>query len=165
MHSQVWCFVEGNLDKLQGRVLEVGSRNVNGSVRDLVPHAVGTDMEKGRNVDEVCAAENLLTRFGPETFDAVMSFDAFEHIKDWRACITNMWGVLKTGGYLVMTMAHQNKGRHAYPDDYWRASWEHIKQIFPDAEDMEEFGPSMGWTVKKAGPLPDLAAIHLIEVP
>jgi len=165
MHGQIRAFVEMHLDKLQGMVLEVGSQNVNGCVRDLVPHAVGTDMQKGRNVDEVCPAERLLERFGPESFDAVFSLDAFEHIKDWRACVTNMWGVLKPDGYLVMTMAARHKGRHAYPDDYWRASWDHIVSIFPDADNMDALGPSMGWTVKKSRPLPDLSAIELIPVP
>lgn len=165
MNGSVRNFAESHLDKLTGKVLEVGSRDINGCVRDLVPHAIGTDLHKGQNVDVVCAAEDLLEHFGPEKFDAVMSFDAFEHIQDWRACVTNMWGVLKPGGWLVMSMASPKKGRHAYPDDYWRATWEHILDIFPDADDMSGYGPSMGWTVQKLRELPDLSKIELIPVP
>jgi predicted SAM-dependent methyltransferase len=166
VNGSVLAFAEQHLDKLTGQVLEVGSRNINGSVRELVPHAIGTDMMPGRNVDIVCRAEDLLEHFGPEKFDAVMSFDAFEHIEDWRACVTNMWGVLKPGGWLVMTMASLGKGRHAYPDDYWRADWELLNAIFPDIVDMEELGgASMGWTVQKERELPDLSKIDLIPVP
>lgn len=165
MNGSVRNYVQNHLDKLAGKVLEVGALNVNGCVRDLVPHAIGSDMRQGANVDVVCPAEKLLEHFGAEQFDAVMSLDAFEHIQDWRACVTNMWAVLKPDGHLVMTMAHPKKGRHAYPDDYWRATWEHILKIFPDADNMSGLGPSMGWTVQKLRALPDLSKIELIPVP
>jgi predicted SAM-dependent methyltransferase len=165
MNEEVRNFVQQHLDKLKGDVLEVGSLNVNGSVRDLVPNAIGCDMRKGPNVDVVCDAERLIEKFGANKFDAVMTFDAFEHMEDWRWCVTAMWGVLKTNGWLVMTMASPAKGRHAYPDDYWRAKWEHVLQIFPDAQDMSTFGASMGWTVQKKRELPDLWLIELIPVP
>ena len=47
----------------------------------------------------------------------------------------------------------------------WRADWEHIFQIWPDAKDMSTFGPSMGWVVRKECDLPDLTKINLIAVP
>lgn len=165
MHNRIRDFVANNLDRLKGEVLEVGSRNVNGCVRDLVPHAIGTDMLAGPNVDVVCPAEKLLEHFGAERFDAVFSLDAFEHIKDWRGFVTNMWGVLKPNGWLVIMMANPSKGRHAYPDDYWRANWDMVSAIFPDADDMGTLGVSMGWTVQKKRPLPDLSKIELIPVP
>lgn len=164
MNNSVRDFAIKHREKLTGAVLEVGSQNVNGCVRDIVPQAIGTDMNKGRNVDVVCRAENLLSHFGPEKFDAVMSFDAFEHIQDWRGTVTAMWGVLKPGGWLVMTMASPKKGRHGYPDDYWRAKWEHVLAIFPDADDMGSWGASMGWVVQKNRELPDLSKIELIQV-
>lgn len=165
MNNAVRDYVLKHIDKLKGSVLEVGARNINGCVRDIVPQAIGSDMHDGPNVDVICKAERLLEYFGAEKFDAVMSFDAFEHIKDWRACVTNMWSVLKPGGWLVMTMAIPKKGRHAYPDDYWRAEWSHVRAIFPDVADMSTIGPSMGWTVQKLRDLPDLSQIHLIPVP
>lgn len=164
MNEGIRAFVKKHLGKLSGRVLEVGSYDVNGSVRDLVPHAIGTDMRKGPNVDVECQAENLPRMFGEE-FDAVLSLDALEHMQDWRGCISGMWGVLKPGGWLVISMANPSKGRHAYPDDYWRADWKHVLQIFPNAKDMQTFGVSMGWTVQKDGGLPDLKGIELIRVP
>lgn len=165
MNNAVHLYVEQHLDKLTGDVLEVGSYDENGSVRDILPNAVGVDMRAGPNVDFVCRAENLADQFGAECFDAVLSIDAFEHMESWRECLIGMWGVLKPGGWLVMTMAVPGKGRHAYPDDYWRADWPMIEAIFPGAGDFLTFGSSMGWTVKKNGPLPDLSNINLIAVP
>ena len=164
MNNHVRDYVLKHKDKLTGRVLEVGSQDVNGSVRDIVPNAIGIDMQAGRNVDIVCRSEDLLEHFEPESFDAVMSFDALEHIEDWRGTIEAMWSVLKPGGWMVMTMASPSKGRHGYPNDYWRANWEHISSIFPDADDMGSWGPSMGWVVQKTRPLPNLAEIELMKV-
>ena len=48
--------------------------------------------------------------------------------------------VMQTMNGLVMTMASPQKGRHAYPDDSWRAEWGHVREIFNDAADMEELG-------------------------
>jgi hypothetical protein len=165
MNESVRAFVESHLDKLKGDVLEVGSMNVNGCVRDLVPHAIGTDLQAGPNVDVVCTAEGLAEKFGKERFDAVMTLDAFEHMQDWRACLYGMWAVLKNGGWLVISMASEGKGRHNYPSDYWRANWEMIGEIFPEADDKGTSGPSMYWVVKKTGDLPDLSKINLIPVP
>ena len=74
-------FVKLNLDRdeVSGRrVLEVGSRDVNGSVRDVIsalqPESyVGTDIMEGEGVDIVCNAEDLVTQFHGERFDIVIS--------------------------------------------------------------------------------------------
>lgn len=165
MHGGVGAYVMGQLNKLQGCVLEVGSLNVNGTTKEIVPHSIGTDMRAGDNVDIVCPAEKLMERFGREKFDAVLSCDAFEHMENWRACLRGMWGVIRPDGWLVITMASPAKGRHNHPNDYWRANWEHIIRIFPNADNMSTFGPSMGWTVQKTGELPNLEEIELIKVP
>lgn len=165
MNNYVRDFAAKHADKLRGKVVEVGSRNINGSVKDIIPHRIGTDMCCGAEVDIICEAKDLLDHFWPESVDAVMSFDCFEHIQEWRESLTAMWGILKPGGWLVMTMASPKKGRHAYPDDYWRAEWSHILQIFPEADDMGSWGPSMGFVVQKRGELPDLSKIELIAVP
>ena len=88
------------------RVLEVGSRYVNGSVRPLIEkffqprEYVGIDIEPGKFVDVVIPAEKLLDYFEPESFDVVISTEVLEHVKDWRLVISNMKGVLRKGGYI-----------------------------------------------------------------
>ena len=40
-------------DKLGGKVLEIGSYNVNGGLREVIDITVGVDMRGGRGVDVV----------------------------------------------------------------------------------------------------------------
>lgn len=162
MNGQVLDFIERRKDKLTGSVLEVGGRDVNGSLREILPHALVTDMMEGPNVDVVCPAETLLRRFGPDVFDAVVSTEALEHMEFWREALINMWGVLRDGGWLVMTMANVKKRYHGYPGDYVRFTEEHVKQIWPKA-DVKQVGPvSIGWCVQKDHDLPDLWKISAL---
>jgi SAM-dependent methyltransferase len=165
MHNALKDYVIAHKELLTGKCVEVGSLDENGSIRTILPDVIGTDMREGPNVDVVCSAENLAEHFGKEHFDSMVSLDAFEHMENWRGCLQGMWAALKTGGWLVITMAAKHKGRHNYPNDYWRADWEHIFQIWPEAKDMSTFGPSMGWVVRKDCDLPDLTKINLIAVP
>jgi hypothetical protein len=70
------------------RVLEVGSKFVNGSVRPLIERFcsprdyVGVDIEPGKYVDVVLPAEKLVNCFGPESFDVVISTELLEHVYD-----------------------------------------------------------------------------------
>lgn len=166
MTPEVQLFFIKNLDKLRGRVLEVGSYNVNGGLKQIVPQRIGTDMREGPDVDIVCKAEDLRKHFEAESFDAVISAETLEHVEDWRGAVHGMWDVLKPDGWLVITMASVNKGRHAYPDDYWRMLPQHVLQIFPNANDIGNVGRiSLGWTAQKKRDLPDLEKIALIPVP
>ena len=88
------------------RILEVGSKYVNGSIRPFIERFlkpreyIGTDIEPGKFVDVVIPAERLLDYFGHESFDVVICTETLEHIMDWRSAINNMKGVLKRGGYI-----------------------------------------------------------------
>ena len=92
------------------RVLEVGSRYVNGTVRPLIEkffqprEYIGIDIKPGKFVDIVMPAEELLDYFGPESFDVVISTEVLEHVKNWRLVINNMKGVLrkKAGMYISL---------------------------------------------------------------
>jgi len=88
------------------RVLEVGSKYVNGSVRPIiekffsVKKYVGVDIEKGKFVNIICEAEKLVDFFGKETFDVVITTELLEHVKDWRKVINSMKEVLRPNGYI-----------------------------------------------------------------
>jgi glyoxylate carboligase len=64
------------------RVLEVGSKFVNGSVRPLIEkfckprEYVGVDIEPGKYVDVILPAERLVEYFGLDSFDAVISTES-----------------------------------------------------------------------------------------
>ena len=164
MTPEVMRFFANREDKCVGRVLEVGSYDVNGTISDLVNVEIKTDMRPGPNVDFVCPAEDLSKHFPAECFDAVVSAETFEHVENWRGALQSMWDVLREDGWLIVTMASRQKGRHMHPNDYWRMEEEHLKQIWPDATLHKLGGTSVGWEVQKKGPLPDLSKINLIPV-
>ena len=122
------------------RVLEVGSKYINGSVRPLIEkflsprEYIGIDIEPGKFVDLVLPAERILEYFGPESFDVVISTELLEHVKDWRVVINNMKNVLKRGGYIYITTRSKGFPYHGYPYDFWRYEIEDMKEIFGDFE-------------------------------
>ena len=122
------------------RVLEVGSKYVNGSVRPLIEkflmpaEYIGVDIEKGKYVDIVLDAEKLVEYFGKESFDIVITTELLEHVLNWRKVINNMKEVLKKDGYIYITTCSKGFPHHAYPYDFWRYEIEDMKEIFKDFE-------------------------------
>lgn len=155
MHPYDMNFALQFADRIQGRVLDVGSFNVNGALRDRLPITVGVDAREGPGVDVVCLAENLVEHFGPESFDAVCSVGTLEHMENWKGAMQGMWGVLKTGGLLMLSMARNSKGLHAYPHDYWRMPMPMFLRMFGSNQVLGSFDdhPSIGAAVVKGGPL------------
>ena len=77
------------------KVLEVGSRNVNGSARSIVePYGpqeyVGIDIQMGPGVDRVLNIENIdrITQAGQ--FHLVICTEVLEHIAAWRMAINQL---------------------------------------------------------------------------
>jgi len=109
MHMSVIEFFteEVKIEEFRGkRVLEVGSKYVNGSVRPpiekfLSPREyIGADIEPGKYVNVVVSAEELVNYFGTESFDVVITTELLEHVNDWRLVVNNMKQVLKPKGYI-----------------------------------------------------------------
>jgi SAM-dependent methyltransferase len=133
-------FIQDNLSPAEvkaSRVLEVGALDVNGTPRETVerlrPHSyTGVDLSAGPGVDEVCDVSRLIGRFGRDSFDVVVSTEMLEHVRDWRAAITNLKGVLKPGGLLLITTRSLGYPYHGYPDDFWRFEEEDLRSIFSD---------------------------------
>jgi SAM-dependent methyltransferase len=122
-------------------VLEVGSRDVNGSVRpdieSLGPATyLGVDIVPGPRVDEVCDVARLVERYGAESFDIVVSTELLEHVRDWKLAISNMKRVLRPGGVIVLTTRSLGFPLHGYPWDYWRYEPDDLATIFSEFEDV-----------------------------
>lgn len=120
-------------------IIEVGSQDVNGSLKDhiltLNPKSyIGIDIEKGKNVDIICDAENLINIFGKESFDAVICTSTLEHVINWRKIVSNIKNICKPNGIMFIAVPSPGFASHEYPVDFWRFTLDDIKVIFSDCE-------------------------------
>ncbi|MFN3429760.1 MAG: class I SAM-dependent methyltransferase [Candidatus Sericytochromatia bacterium] len=127
-------------DEIRGRrVLEVGSRDVNGGLRPILEswhpaEYLGVDVAPGPGVDQVCPAEALAATFGEARFDVVVSTEVIEHVEDWRSVLSNMKRVLAPGGLILLTTRSPGYPYHAFPHDFWRYDQADMRRIFADFE-------------------------------
>jgi SAM-dependent methyltransferase len=133
-----WCVLNLKPEEVRGkRILEVGSQDVNGSLRPIVEswapaEYVGVDIEKGRGVDVVCPADQVVRMFGRDRFDVVVCTEVLEHVREWRGVVSNLKNVCASGGLLIVTTRSLGFEYHAYPDDFWRYEPEDIRVLFAD---------------------------------
>jgi SAM-dependent methyltransferase len=136
--SLVFCLSNLLPSEVAGKhILELGARDVNGSVRPVVEtwqpaSYLGVDLEPGKGVDLVLDASELLGRFGPERFDVVIATEILEHVRDWRRIVGIMKRLLKPNGVLLITTRSRGFEYHAYPADFWRFELADMAAIFAD---------------------------------
>jgi len=113
------------MPKNLGKILEVGSLNVNGTIRDSFKEDeyesyMGIDMRAGKDVDMVVNSHELVRTFGKDSFDLVLSIATMEH--DDRFWLTRkaINTVLKRNGFYILSVPSINFHYHPYPHDYWR---------------------------------------------
>ena len=109
-----------------GRVVDVGSANVNGSYRDLFEGCaeyIGVDMQPGPGVDIVLDDPYALP-LADESVDLVVSGQMLEHCAQFWRVFPEIARVLKPSGRLFM-IAPSAGPIHRYPVDCYR--------FYPDA--------------------------------
>ena len=120
MHQQALDFVAAHTRGLRpASVLEIGSLDINGSVRPLFEGAAryhGIDLADGPGVDEVADAATWDP--GDERFDVVVSAEVLEHAPAWRKVLATAWGALAPGGLLLMTCATDPRPPHSAVDGW-----------------------------------------------
>lgn len=133
---------QGNLDwvkkikekySIGGRVLDIGSLDVNGSPRSLFKDAdeyIGIDFRKGPGVDRVMDAHDI-----PDNnnwfmnFDTVICMNTLEHDSEFWETLLNINWVLKDDGYLIFCIPTIGFPVHDHPGDYWRMTEQAVKEI------------------------------------
>ena len=132
-------------------ILEVGSLDVNGSVRfvfsDISSSYLGIDIVDGPCVDMVMDVADLTKYFEKESFDLVVTTEMLEHCFNWRNAIYQMLAVLKKNGILILTTRSPGFELHDYPSDYWRFTREEMYHIFEDIGELLEIEDdlTLGW--------------------
>lgn len=96
------------------KILEIGSRNVNGSVRKFFNGCDywGIDLDKGPDVDEV--TNGAFYSAASNNYDMVISTEMLEHTELWPLAFLNMYRMTKVNGLVVMTCATDGRKPHGY---------------------------------------------------
>lgn len=109
-------------------VVEFGSININGEVRDLFGSAdyTGVDIVPGPGVDVVhdCASYQH-----PAKVDCVVCCEVLEHTKDGRKIIANAHRLLRVGGVLILTAATDPRLPHSAVDGAEVRDGEHYANV------------------------------------
>ena len=97
------------------KVLEIGSLNINGTVRDFFEDCdyVGIDVGPGPGVDVVCQGQKYSAP--NDSQDVCISAECFEHNPYWVATFQNMFRMCRPGGLVIMTCASTGRGEHGTP--------------------------------------------------
>ena len=104
-----------------GRILDVGSRNLNGTLRSCAPadhEYVGIDLEEGEGVDLVLK-DPYFYPFESKSFDYIVSTSTFEHDQFFWLTFLECCRVLNDTGFIYIN-APSNGSYHGYPHDFWR---------------------------------------------
>jgi len=103
------------------KIVEIGSQDVNGSLRSLVPpnfDYVGVDFVEGNGVDMVLTDPYVLP-FESESVDIILSSSCFEHSEMFWIVFLEILRVLKPKGLFYLNVP-SNGLFHRYPVDCWR---------------------------------------------
>ena len=123
------------------RVLEMGSQNFNGSVRNYFEDCeyVGIDRMEGKDVDTVCNAHEFKDE---KRFDVVITTEMLEHDKYAKKSVLNAVSLLRQNGILIGTAANINRKPHyegtGENRHYQNINKEMIKELLPTAEIEED---------------------------
>lgn len=134
MHDQAHQWVAKHAPPDAASVLDIGGRNINGTVRDLFPGAAYTamDIRPGEGVDIIADAAT----WNPNTtsrFDVVVCTEVFEHTADWPAICATAFNALAWGGLFIATMAGPGRAPHSAVDGGFRLQpGEYYGNVNPD---------------------------------
>lgn len=134
------------------KVLEIGSLNINGSVRQFFSGCsyLGVDLGEGRDVDMICKGHEL--PFEKNAFHTVISCECLEHDKYWIETFQKMCDL--SSQFVLMTCATAGRKEHGttatspsdapFTNDYYRNLMVHD---FVDNFDLHNIFKDFGFEV------------------
>lgn len=144
MHAEAYRWVAEHAPRGAVSVLDIGGRNINGTVRSLFPAAdpyVALDVAPGPEVDIVVDAA---TWTPDRQYDVVVCCEVFEHTPGWRAICGTAYRACAPGGVVIATMAGPGRPPHSAVDGGGQLHpGEHYANVHPD--DLRAVLHDLGW--------------------
>ena len=116
------------------KVVDVGSLDINGTYKDLMPDSwgyTGVDIAEGKNVDIVMKDKYILP-FEDNSINIVISGQCLEHVDRPWLLMKEIGRILDPGGMCFIT-APAKMHHHEYPHDYWRFHPDGMRVLLEEA--------------------------------
>jgi predicted nucleic acid-binding Zn-ribbon protein len=118
------------------KILEIGSQDINGTVRDFFPNGseyLGIDIGPGKCVDLIIPGE--LIQLPDNWADITISTECFEHAQNWQQVLENMIRITRPTGLVILTFAGFERTAHGTLDSL--AEWSpytasYYKNLIPE---------------------------------
>ena len=84
-------------------------------------------------MDLVCDCAAIVSQFGENSFDMVLSTCVLEHVRAWRSAVSDPKRICRPGG-IVLLIVPAVWEYHEHPGDYWRFAKEDVAAMFSDCD-------------------------------
>lgn len=144
MHNEAFEFVRHVATNEPISVIDVGSRDINGTCRPLFPNAnyTGIDLLPGPAVDIVCDAA---TYHPADKADLVLIVEVLEHCANWRELIRVASSWLRPSGLVCITCAAPGRQPHSAVDGGELRDGEYYMNLTAEEIRHELIACGMGW--------------------
>jgi SAM-dependent methyltransferase len=129
MHAAVGEWVARHAPECAGDVVDVGGRDINGTVRAIFADArsyLSVDPIDGPGVDVAVPFEEW-----DGEADTVVCCEVAEHCEHWELLVEHAFDVLRPGGVFIFTAAGPGRGRHSAIDESPIREWEWYENVEP----------------------------------
>jgi SAM-dependent methyltransferase len=116
VHTAAFRFIANQISNLpSGPVVEIGGRDINGSIRVLFPDVPYTsiDLEAGPGVDVVADGATYVP---DEKAAVVVCCEVLEHAENAYQICENAYAMLRPGGVFLVTAAGNGRPEHSAVD-------------------------------------------------
>lgn len=104
-----------------GTVVDIGSQDVNGSLRSICPDKfkyIGVDYQEGANVD-IVLTDPYVFPFADQSVDIVVSSSCLEHSEFFWLTWLEILRITKPDGLIYINVPSSGQ-HHSFPIDAWR---------------------------------------------